>query len=74
MCYAILIILRVSLYLKVHADALDHDVDNIDQGFGNFLASYIAINNKAAAVYITLLLLAIFGFCLTLTVFTIKLF
>lgn len=40
--YGVLILLRIGLYFRVRQDMLPHDRYKSDQGFGNFLASYIA--------------------------------
>jgi uncharacterized membrane protein len=40
--YLIMIIVRIGLYFRVHSDLVGLDTKNLDQGFGNFLASYMA--------------------------------
>ena len=63
--YAILILMRTILYFLVHSDVLNHDRLSADQGFGNFLASYM-VRDKTAALWITIVLLGIFGICFLL--------
>ena len=40
--YGLMIAVRIIMYINVHSHVVDLDTKNLDQGFGNFLASYMA--------------------------------
>ena len=71
MLYIILIIVRIGIYIKVHYEVTLVDNHNKDQGFGNFLASYIT-ENKTAAAYITFILMSMFGICFLVNCCTLR--
>ena len=68
--YTLLIVLRVGLYIKVQSEVASIDSGESDQGFGNFLASFIA--DPKAAIAVTCLLLGLFGLCLLMNCLTMR--
>ena len=71
MFYGFLIVFRVIMYIFVHFMLIKVDSKDKDQGFGNFLASYM-FDNKPAAACTTLLIMLVFLVCLLLNWYTYK--
>ena len=67
--YVLLILLRTAIYLKVHQMIDVVDNHGHDQGFGNFLASYIT-ENKYVAIIVTVVLMLTFLSCLLINFWT----
>ena len=69
--YGLMVLARIVMYIHVHTHVSELDIKNLDQGFGNFLASYIA-DNSQAATWITLILISVFALCFIVNILTIK--
>eukprot|EP00347_Sterkiella_histriomuscorum_P015920 403355183 len=69
--YLLLIICRVGLYIKVQSEVANIDTEEVDQGFGNFLASFVA--DPKAAIAVTAILLSLFALCFIMNCFTMRL-
>ena len=70
--YGLLILVRIIMYINVHSHLVELDTKNLDQGFGNFLASYMA-DSPSAATWMTLAFMGAFGLCFVVNFLTIKL-
>ena len=70
--YVLLTIIRIGIYIRVHLELQSVDIQHKDQGFGNFLASYM-FEDKTAAACITCLLMFMFGLCFLMNWCTFKL-
>lgn len=68
--YVLLIILRVGVYIKVQSEVSSIDSAEDDQGFGNFLASFVA--DPKAAIAVSAILLLTFAACFILNCYTMK--
>lgn len=62
-CYALLFVIRTATYIGVHSELAKLDTKNMDQGFGNFLASYM-FDSKVVAGWVTFVLILVFMGCI----------
>ncbi|CDW90837.1 UNKNOWN [Stylonychia lemnae] len=69
--YLVLIVLRIGVYIKVQSEVASIDSNETDQGFGNFLASFV--DDPQTAIAVTCILMSCFFLCFLMNCFTVRL-
>lgn len=69
--YILLIIMRLSVYMRIYVVLSEPEINTSEISFGNFLASYMA-DDSETQVYLTMFLLVMFAFCFLVNFFTLR--